>query len=215
MRPDAQALYDRAVAAFAARDYAAAVRDLEASYALDPRREILFTEAQAERLSGDCRGAVVLYQRFLSTRPPGVQVEATQLGLARCAQELARRPEVVVMTPPPAPAPPRPPPPPWWRDPWGLTLTAAGIAAAGVGAGFLVAGELARSDAGDAATYDAYVRRWSAASDRLDVAAGALAIGGALVAAGVGRLWLVRRHARAERGVAALWIGPGALGGQF
>ena len=69
MHPAAQALYDRALAAFAARDYPAAIRDTEAGYAIDPRREFLFAEAQAKRLAGDCRGAVVLYQRFLTTAP--------------------------------------------------------------------------------------------------------------------------------------------------
>ena len=66
MRPAAQALYDRALTRFGTRDYAAAIGDLEAGFALDPRREFLFAEAQAKRLGGDCRGAVVLYQRFLT-----------------------------------------------------------------------------------------------------------------------------------------------------
>lgn len=212
MRPDAQALYDRALTAFGTHDYAAAIRDLEAGYALDPRRDLLFAAAQAERLSGDCRAAVVLYQRFLETKPPAVQVDATHVALARCAQELARRPEVVVTTTTPAP-PPRPAPPSWRRDPWGLALTATGVAALGVGTGYLIAAQVARGDAGDAATYADYTRRWSTATDRQDVAIGALAIGGVLVAAGVARFLIVRRRGRSP--VTALWIGPGLVGGRF
>ena len=212
MRPDAQAFYDQALAAFGTRDYAAAIRDLEAGYALDPRRELLFAEAQAERLAGDCRAAVVLYQRFLETKPPAVQVDATHLALARCAQELARRPEVVVTTPPPAP-PTRPAPPSWRRDPWAIALTATGVLALGVGGGYLIAAEVARGDAGGATTYVDYARRWSTANDRLDVAIGALAIGGVLVATGVARFLIVRHRAHHEP--SAVWIGPGLIGGRF
>jgi hypothetical protein len=211
MHPAAQALYDRALKGFETRDYAGAIRDLEAGFALDPRREFLFAEAQAKRLAGDCRGAVILYQRFLTTRPPPVQIDATQIALARCAQELAKKPEVVV-APPPPPAP-RPAPPRWSRDPWGLGLTGAGVVAVGIGVGFLVAAEVALADAGDATTYAAYTGHRSTAGTRLDMAVGALAIGGALATAGVARLLVVRRHARAA--AIAVWIGPGAIGGQF
>ena len=148
MHPAAQALYDRALAAFAARDYPAAVRDTEAGYAIDPRREFLFTEAQAKRLAGDCRGAVVLYQRFLTTAPPQVQVDATHIALSRCAQELANRSPVVVLAPPaPPPPPPRPRPPRWWHDPWGLSLAATGVAGLGIGLGWFIAAAGARDDA--------------------------------------------------------------------
>ncbi len=213
MHPAAQALYDRALKEFETHDYAAAIRDLEEGFALDPRRELLFAEAQAMRLSGDCRGAVVLYQRFLTTRPPALQVDATQIALARCAQELARKPEVVIVTPPPAPPPPKPAPPRWSHDPWGLALTGTGVAALGIGVGYLVAAASARSDAANAPTYAAYQSRWSTAGARLDVAIGALAVGAALTATGVARFLLVRRQARNQ--IVAVWIGPGVLGGAF
>ncbi len=142
-----------------------------------------------------------------------MQIDATQIALARCAQELARKPEVVIVTPPPAPPPPRPAPPRWSRDPWGLALTGAGVVALGVGIGYFVAGESARSDAANAPTYPAYTSHWSTASARLDVAIGALAIGAALTATGVTRFLLVRRHVRND--LVAVWIGPGLLGGAF
>lgn len=213
MHPAAQVLYDKALKGFETHDYAAAISELEEGFALDPRREFLFAEAQAKRLSGDCRGAVVLYQRFLTTKPPALQIDATQIALARCAQELAKKPEVVIMRPPPTPPPPRPAPPRWNRDPWGLALTGAGVIALGVGIGYLVAAEGARSDADGASTYPAYQSHWSTAGARLDVAIGALVIGAALTATGVTRFVLVRRHARNE--LVAVWLGPGMLGGTF
>jgi hypothetical protein len=212
MHPAAQALYDRALKGFETHDYAGAIRDLEAGYALDPRREFLFAEGQAKRLGGDCRGAVVLYQRFLATKPPPLQVDATQIALARCAQELARKPEVVVVTPPPPP-PPKPAPVRWSHDPWGLALTGTGVVALGVGVGYLLAAEMARSDAENTTSYAAYASRWSTASTRADVALTALAVGAALTAAGVTRFVLVRRGAR--RDAARVWVGPGLVGGTF
>lgn len=208
MRPDARALYDRALSRFGAHDYTAAIADLEAGYALEPRRDFLFAEAQAKRLGGDCGGAVGLYQRFLMTSPPAVQVNAAQIALGRCAQELANRPQMVVTLP--APIPPPPPPPKWWRDPWGLTLSAGAVVGIGVGIGYLAASFAARGDTNDAQSYAEYTRHWSDAGSRLDVAIGALAIGGALAATGVGRFVVVRRHAEASR--LTLSVGPGTLG---
>lgn len=215
MHPAAQALYDRALAEFSAHEYAGAIRDSEAGYAIDPRRDFLFMEAQAKRLAGDCRGAVALYQRFLTTAPPQVQVDATHIALARCAQELASRPPVVVVAPPPpAPPPPRQRPPRWWRDPWGLSLSAAGLVAVGVGVGWFVAAQVARSDANAAGSYAEFDARWSTAESRRDVAAVAWAVGGAALIAAGARFLIVRRHARAAEGL-SMWLGPGLIGGTF
>lgn len=213
MRPDAQALYDRALSRFATRDYTAAIGDLEAGYKLEPRRDFLFAEAQAKRLGGDCAGAVGLYQRFLQSGPPAVQASAAQIALGRCAQELASRPQVVVTVP--APIAPPPPPPKWWHDPAGLALSAGAVVGVGVGVGYLIAALSARGDAGGATTVAEYSRRWSVAETRRDVAIGAFAVGGALAAAGIARFVIVRR--RTGNGPIALWLGPGALelGGNF
>ena len=215
MRPEAAALYRRGLERFAARDYAAAVADLEAGYSIDPRREFLFAEGQAKRLAGDCKGAVALYQRFLLTNPTGVQTNATQMALGRCAQHLADHPEVVV-EPPRQPAPP-PPPIIWWRDPFGVGLTGAGVVGVGVGVGFIAASYGARHDAEKAADYDPYDRRWSTAESRWQVGVGTLALGTALTAIGVARFVVVRRHARESAPPIAVSVGPGRLqvGGAF
>jgi tetratricopeptide (TPR) repeat protein len=82
---EAEADYVRGLAHYAARDFHRAIAQLEAAFALDPRPEFLFAEAQAFRLDGNCPRALELYRRFLATRPPPLQVQATQLGLDRCA----------------------------------------------------------------------------------------------------------------------------------
>ena len=154
MRPEAAALFTRGLERFATRDYAAAVADFEAGYAIDPRREFLFAEGQAKRLAGDCKGAVALYQRFLATNPTGVQANATQMALGRCAQHLADHPEVVVVQQPRQPPPPPPPPIKWWRDPFGLGFAGAGVVGVGVGIGFIAASYAARHDAEHAPSYN-------------------------------------------------------------
>jgi hypothetical protein len=58
MLPEAKARYDEAMKLYAAHQYRAAIVQLEAAYAIDPRREILFAQAQATRLAGDCAAAL-------------------------------------------------------------------------------------------------------------------------------------------------------------
>ncbi|HEY5447822.1 MAG TPA: hypothetical protein VIQ54_03690 [Polyangia bacterium] len=218
MRPEAAALYTSGLERFAARDYAGAIADLEAGYAIEPRREFLFAEGQAKRLAGDCKGAVSLYRRFLATSPPAVQANATQIALGRCAQHLAEHPEVVIVEQPRQPPPPPPPPPKWWHDSLGLGLTGAGVAGIAVGVGFVAASYSARHDAeNNAATYDPYNQRWSTAETRWQVGVGTIALGTALTAAGITRFVLVRRHAREQAQPVNVSIGPGHLqiGGTF
>ena len=217
MRPEAAALFMRGLERFATRDYAAAVADFEAGYTIDPRREFLFAEGQAKRLAGDCKGAVALYQRFLATNPTGVQANATQMALGRCAQHMADHPEVVVVQQPRQPLPPPPPPIKWWRDPFGLGFAGAGVVGVGVGIGFIAASYAARHDAEHALIYDPYGQRWATAESRWQVGVGTLALGAALTGIGVARFVVVRRQAREPTLPIAVSIGPGRLqvGGAF
>jgi hypothetical protein len=217
MRPEAAALYKRGLERFGARDYAGAVADLEAGYAIDSRREFLFAEGQAKRLAGDCKGAVALYQRFLATNPSPVQANATQIALGRCAQHMAEHPQIVVVEPPRQPPPPPPPPPKWWRDPYGLAFTGAGAVGIAVGVGFIAASYSARHDAEGALTYNPFDSRWSTVESRWQVGVGTLALGTTLTAVGVTRFVLVRRHGREMERSVAVSVGPGTLqlGGTF
>jgi hypothetical protein len=88
----AAAHFQRGGAHYAARAFEAAILEFQAAYDLEPRREYLFAWAQAERLSGDCVSALVLYDRFLATHPPGRQEGAAQENRALCVEALATRP---------------------------------------------------------------------------------------------------------------------------
>jgi tetratricopeptide (TPR) repeat protein len=215
MRPEAQERYARGLERFGAHDYAGAIADFEAGYALEPRREFLFAEGQAKRLAGDCKGAVALYQRFLATNPSSVQANATQMALGRCAQHLADHPDVVVVEPPkPAPLPP-PPPAKWWLDPWGLAASGAGIVAIGVGGGFIAAAYSARGDAQAATTLAEVDERWSAAASRRTIGVVALGAGSILVAAGAYRLMTLKRAADRRDVVVSVTPQMVVVGGTF
>jgi hypothetical protein len=205
MKPEARALYDRGLSLYQSKDYPGAIKALEEGFALEPRREFLFADAQARRLSGDCRGAVPLYQRFLEMSPPAVQASATHIALARCAQQMAAEKGPA---PPPVVAPPGPvPPPPWTHDRWGAALLGAGVVGLGVGGAFLWASFAALPGASQQ-DYPPYHAAQATAESRYTIALVGLVGGGALAAAGLARYAWVRHERRAH---ATLTLVPGGL----
>jgi iron complex outermembrane receptor protein len=198
MRPEAKAHYDAGMAAYGARAYRDAIAAFKAAHALDPRREILFAEAQATRLAGDCPAARVLYDAFLATKPPGQQVDAVRIALARCDE--SARPTAPEPPKPPMLIAPAPPPPPTAleRHLPSLVLAGSGVVAIGAGA-FLLQSAFVDDDA--AARQDVYGdfandRRSAERKWRWGIA-GVLG-GSVLLAAGVGRSIWVSLDARAR-----------------
>jgi len=203
MSAEARAHYEQGLRLYGDHDFPAAIREFEAGFALEPRREFLFGEAQAYRLAGDCARAVPLYERFLGSGPSALQVDATRLALDRCA----RRPPPKAAppaVPAPAAAPPIVPPraerAPWWHDRWALGALGAGLATTGVGLGFVIAAHSAADQANGAGTmrYADYNRLWDLADHRQTIGVATMAAGGALLAAGAFRLVWVR-HTAIER----------------
>jgi hypothetical protein len=209
----ARGLYQKGVAAYEKRDYERAVEALRAAHELDPRPQTLFAWAQAERLSGDCPSAMVLYRQFLDGEPTEVQAEAARQALLRCERSLASRPveEPEPAVPPPvAPVEPRaitaapppkaaPAPAPragrrFYQDPLGDALVGGGLVAATVGVVLLATGE----SPDGATTYGEFAERRDRRLNRQRAGAVALGVGAALVAGGVIR-W-------------ALWAGEGEAG---
>ena len=217
MNAAAKLRYDKGLELYGRREFRAAIEEFEEGFAVEPRREFLFAEAQAYRLAGDCAHAVPLFNRFLATQPSAIQIDATRLALERCAHQApplveTRAPEP--RTPPLTSLPIQelPPPPPWWRDPWGLTAASAGIVAAAVGGGFLVASN--RSwDAAHAPTVRLapdFDRLMTDYEHRHTVGVATLAVGGALCAAGLVRFAYVRHRNRTadERAQALITLMP-------
>jgi hypothetical protein len=224
MRPDAKEHYDRGLALYAEKNYTAALTELRAGHALDPRREFLFAEAQTLRLGGDCKNAVPLYQQFLKSGPDDVQVNATHIALGRCAAQMAAAappqgtdktragstPLVIAPVRPPAPAP-------WYYDVPGGALLGGGVLALGTGAILSIAVMSARDDANQhATTYDQYNQRWDSARTRQRLAIVAWATGGFLTSAAIVRYALVRARDHTHAWVAPTEHGAIAgVGGRF
>jgi tetratricopeptide (TPR) repeat protein len=218
MNAAAKARYDQGLELYGRRNFRAAIEEFEEGFAIEPRREFLFAEAQAYRLAGDCAHAVPLFNRFLETQPSAIQIDATRLALDRCAHQPpppkveARPPEARVLPQPRPPIPEPPPPRAWWRDPWGLGALGGAVVAAGVGGGFLLASGQAW-DAAHAPTVhlatdfdrmiDDYERRHT-------VGVASLATGAVLLAAGVGRFAYVRHRNRSasERVTSLIEVSP-------
>ena len=202
-------LLERGLRSYAVGHYPEAIASFQRGYELQPRPEFLYALAQAQRMSGDCRGAVASYRAFLRTTPPERAAAPARQNLARCEELLASTPPPDAATPevaprqlpPSLPSPfeekPLPPPPPWYRDRAGIALGAVGLAAAGAGAALWGVGEAGARSLADATQYGQFAAHGGSAdaygNERL---AGILcvAVGGALVVSAVGRFAVVARR---------------------
>jgi tetratricopeptide (TPR) repeat protein len=219
---------DRGLKHFAEREYEKAIAEFEAGQKLDPRPDLVFALAQAERLSGDCASAVLYYREFLAGEPPEKQAEAARTNLERCENVLAtsraREDEAAAkaapppsVEPTPAPVATEPPPPaeirirrPWYTDVLGDVLLGTGVVAAGAGGYFWLRSADSRDAALDATDYGEYTSRLDDAKLERTIAIGALSAGGVLVTAAVVRY--LTRGDQVERAPVALVPTPGGLG---
>jgi tetratricopeptide (TPR) repeat protein len=203
-RARVSALVTAATRHFDAREYRAAAAELRAAIALDPQPRLFYALGQAERLSGECARAIEAYQAFLRTAPTAPQAAAARDNIARCSPA---GPDAALGGPGDgARAAPRSPPPgadepalargsPWYRDVLGGSLCASGVIALITGGILWAVGADAIDAAPRSATYGEFESQaeHGRALERGGVTT--LALGGALVAAGVIRYLL--RPARA------------------
>ena len=225
MDPEAKERLERGLAGYKAKEYASAIKDFRVAYALDPRSEILFAWAQAERMYGRCSQATKLYQRFLDSKPSKQQGEAARQGLERCKgqpdttpldpedePEAAPEPEPeVAPEPEPEPEPEPPPPPPKRKvDGVGIGLLAAGVAVAATGAGLLGVAQGKASDLAEGAPgYDEFADGAGQVRN-LRIAGGVLAgVGSALLIGGVVKLITGRQQSRRDM---SFWSTPHGAG---
>lgn len=93
-------LAKKGIEAFKAAKYDEAVKDLKQSYDLEPKPEVLYALAQAERLSGDCTSAAAHYHKVIDQMPDLNVSKLVQQNLSLCEKDQPKPAE-----PPPAPAP--------------------------------------------------------------------------------------------------------------
>jgi tetratricopeptide (TPR) repeat protein len=97
VRGQAKAHLDRGLALYQSRAFAAAAAEFEATYVLQPHRDVMYVWAQALRLAGQCALALELYQRFLASDPPRREAERARANQTRCVPSVT--PAVVQPTP--------------------------------------------------------------------------------------------------------------------
>ena len=189
----AKAAFDRGVAAYQQRDYAAASAALAQSYELEPDIETLFAWAQSERQQEKCESALGLYEKLLAYDMPAENKAAVQAKLDECKAIIAARaPAPAEPVEPREPAPSEPPPTPrgegrspWWKDPIGDALVIGGVAGLVVGGVFLYQAKQAEDRSFESiASFEAEQDR-AASRGRLGVIV--TIAGGALVTGGIVR----------------------------
>jgi hypothetical protein len=90
------------------QEWANALKEYRDAYSLDPKPETLWAIAQTQRLSGDCRSAILTYKAFMrSASPAGANAAAEWI--KQCEADLdAQRKAVEATTPPTEPQQPAP-----------------------------------------------------------------------------------------------------------
>jgi hypothetical protein len=210
---DAAKHVDAAKAAFAEERYADAIAEFRAAHALKPDPKLVYSIAQAQRLAGDCKGAIASYEEFLATKPDAKLEEYSKANITQCKKELASQPKPVVeptptpveptptpveptptpvVEPTPMPTPTPEPPPeggrPWYKDWVGNALVLGGVAGIAVGATFYVSGRNAAGKVNDASDHQSFLDAKESASSALTkqrIGLGAAAVGVGLVVGGI------------------------------
>jgi hypothetical protein len=201
------AIVAQAEAAFERKDWDGASRALADAYLLDPRPDLLYARAQAERLAGRCNVALPLYDRFLAEeRADTVAAEDARDNRERCAALTAGTTAAAPAQPAdqgtkPAKPRDRADRGAWYRDPAGGVLVALGAVSTVIGGSVLGIALSRDKKAADAANEGGFVDRKDDARTQHHVGIAVLSIGGALLVAGVVR-WAVvasKRERRAGR----------------
>jgi tetratricopeptide (TPR) repeat protein len=82
----ARQLFELAIEEYKTKQYDAAIVSLTKSYALDPKPDVLYALAQAERLAGKCTDAVAHYEQLLATTTDDKTSKAVQANIELCKQ---------------------------------------------------------------------------------------------------------------------------------
>jgi tetratricopeptide (TPR) repeat protein len=174
--------------AFNAKDYKTASAEFEIAYRLDPEVPLLFTWAQSERLGGNCKHAVELYQKYLYSNINKEQAEFTRERIKECADTAAPLPppgkpdEPIKVDKPDEPAPAHYV---WYRDVPADVLTGVGVVGVLTGIAFFVEAHGTAGDAASAFYLDDHDRLRADAIQQRNIGIGATIAGAVVAGAGV------------------------------
>lgn len=189
-------------------DYATALTELEAAYALDPLPDYLYAIGQVEAKLERCADAIATYEKLLASNPGEDYIGPTNEAIDACKAKLPP-------PPPPEPvapvAPPPPPPPPpaheaFYTDILGDALVAVGLGSGVTGIVLYVGARGTVDDAKAAPTYAEQERLVDDAHRRRTYSIAFGAAGAAVLGAGIWR-WL------SVSGESAVVVTPTATGG--
>jgi hypothetical protein len=202
----AKEAFDRAVDAYAGGDKVTALNDMEQSYALSHRAELLYNIAKIERDLHQCTSALVTYQRYLRDDPTGTQRDAANDGVRVLSAQCLRPAQPAIPTPPSSPMSPS-----YWTAPH-LVGWSAIIAGAAAGTASLALGVASN---GPAETYrrtlspPEYER-----AERLRNGARIFGVAGGVLAAG-GVLCLTFWHPQREQSAPSVSLAVSPDGAAF
>jgi tetratricopeptide (TPR) repeat protein len=213
--PSSDDHYEAGKRLFLARRYAEALEEFRRALAVAPRPEVLYSMAQAQRMLGDCPGAIETYRAFLAGQPGEPLAEYARANIERC-EAMLHSPE---RSGPERGGPERGGPErggperggperggperggperggperggsgrPWYRDGVGDMLVGGGVVAGGVGALIWWSGRSTASAVAGAPDYQTFLQRRSRAGSALaeqEIGIAAMIAGGAAVVAGV------------------------------
>ena len=178
--------------AFNAKDYKTATAEFEIAYRLDPEVPLLFTWAQSERLGGNCKHAIELYQKYLYSDINKDQAAFTRERIHECggaAPTPTPTPTPVTAPPPAEPPPPveQPAPAPyvWYRDVPADVLTGAGAVSVLAGVALFIEAHGTANDASAAFYLDDHERLRADAIHQRNLGIGATIAGVVVAGAGV------------------------------
>jgi hypothetical protein len=83
---EAKGHLERGLRLYDTQAYTEAIAEFKAGYRIDPRPSFLYALAQAQRMNGDCKNAVVAYRAFLRSAPAEPARAAAQSNIERCEQ---------------------------------------------------------------------------------------------------------------------------------
>lgn len=170
--------------AFNNKDYKTSTAELEIAYRLDPEVPLLFMWAQSERLGGNCKRALELYQKYLYSEIKPEQAAFTRERIKECGGE---KPAPIVIAPPPPPEhPDEPARYVWYKDIPADALTGVGAIAVVTGIVYFAKASSSASAADAAFFLDDHDRLRDTAIHQRNIGLGATIVGVLAAGAGVG-----------------------------
>jgi tetratricopeptide (TPR) repeat protein len=162
----ARGLFKQGIEDYKAQKYDVAAATLKQSYELDPKPDVLFALAQAERLGGHCPEAVAHYKKLLESVSDLPTAKVIQNSLALCPQAAAEKPKPAEPASQPETRAPRPSPPITktvvrevrHTDVLATMLVAGGMLGLGAGGGLFLASRNSQDAADHARTLDDHER---------------------------------------------------------